>query len=476
VTYIAPITTAHKWLSLTDERLTEYNSRDTVATARLAAVMRRELRGTHNWDFWQDRWWPLVPVVMGMQARGVGQLDRAARNQLRREVRAQVEDVEGGVWSHVHGADLYNRDTFFNSPKQLVRWLYGDLGLPRKPATLTQPAGGSSQESLVWTLSKLKPSDDRAPLLHELFHRSRLSTILERYLTVEGDPDGRLRPTIKLYGTETLRLAYAGGPGEAVHQWPPECRRLVRAAPGKIFIGRDYSQIEARLLAYFSRDTRSTQTLESGGDLHTANALDLFGFSPDRWLDVEPVLRMALRNFAKVFLYGLSYGADPHSLSTKLFCPCWRCAAKAPPQANLSRAEIVAAATRWESLHTPIFAYRDALLQSIKGRGSDSTWTSPWGFRRRWFEPGGKAKRSIYNFPMQHGASQIINTAMLELDKWDAPMTLQMHDELVLEVPVSEADHWDELLQSTMERPVPQVGNVSFPTTGHRGETWADLK
>ena len=90
--------------------------------------------------------------------------------------------------------------------------------------------------------------------------------------------------------------------------------------------------------------------------------------------------------------------------------------------------------------------------------------------------PKEQARRSIYNYPMQHGASQIVNRAMVALDSWKADLVLQMHDELMLEVPVGNRDYWDHVMKGIMEAPVPELGGMVFPTKGGRGYNWGDVE
>jgi DNA polymerase-1 len=321
-----------------------------------------------------------------------------------------------------------------------------------------------------------KKDQDYTTRLHELFHRSRLQTILERYLVVEGDIDGRVRPTIKLGGTETGRFAYAGGPGEAVQQWPHEIRGLIRARPGFVFVGRDYSQIEARILAVLSQDYLSLATFAKGRDVHEQNCRDLFGLTVSEYDSLDPTRKVALRNYAKTFLYGLSYGGKADTIKMKLFCPCWRCISKAPPQVNLSTVEIKRAAARWETAHDAIMTWRAWLVDSVYGYGQDRTWTSPFGWRCRMWESQAEGERSLMNRPMQHCASVIINRAMVRLQRLGVPLSLQMHDELIAEVPEADAERTLTLMGEIMEIPVPELANTIFPTSSGSGQTWADLK
>lgn len=408
---VGTVLTNHKWLSMEDGLVAEYNRLDCLATAQLVPKIEDALRRSGNWKFFTESFWPMVDVTCAMQTRGVGQLDKDLRNQLRREVRSQIVEIEKAILEGVGGD--YN-DKLFNSSHQLNRLLYGEWDLPKppkrrpKPGTKPSKLHPTDQEALLWVLGKLRKRDEPYRLkLHDLYHRSRLQTNLERYLIVEGDDDGRVRPTIKLTGTETLRLAYSGGPGEALQQWPAECRDLIVAAPGKVFISRDYSQLEARILAILSDDEPSLRAFAEDRDIHSQNARDLFsgdkshsdavggGAKGDRAPE-------ALRNYAKTFLYGISYGGAAETIKMKDFCPCHRCLANAPEQVNLSRTEVKAAADNWARAHHKVLDWREKLVDSVYGYAGDRTWTSPFGFRRRFWEPFNEGKRSLMNFPMQH--------------------------------------------------------------------------
>ena len=389
---------------------------------------------------------------------------------MRATLRSEISDLEQAILSELGSGYT---EKLFGSPKQKARLLYDDWELPHKKG----PKGRSCDlEALSWSLDHFRRKDEPyRERVHNLFHRSRLQTILNRYLVVEGDPDGRVRPTIKLT-IETGRCAYAGGPGEAVQQWPPEVRGLIRAKPGYVFVGRDYSQLEARILAVLSGDEVSLSAFQGGRDVHEQNCRDLFGFSENSYLELDSLRKMALRNYAKTFLYGLSYGGKADSIKMKLFCPCYRCTEKAPPQVNLSRDEVKRSASRWEQAHSPVMEWRAKLVDSVYGVGANRVYKSPFGWNRRFWEPQGEGERSLMNFPMQHCASQIINKVMVKAHDRGIPLTLQMHDELVMEVPADSADFYNASLKQLMEEPVPELSNMIFPTSGHIGETWADLK
>jgi DNA polymerase-1 len=306
-------------------------------------------------------------------------------------------------------------------------------------------------------------------ILLDLFHRSRLSTIVTRYLKVE-EVDGRLRPTIKLYGAKTGRLSYSD---PSLQQWPKEVRYLVQPGAGHIYIAADYSQLEARIMAILAQDRPSLDVLAVGGDIHLQNAFDLFEHDEGTWAHLDPLVQEATRNFAKTFVYGIGYGGDPETLDMKLYCPCPRCVDVVPPTLHLGRNEIRTAGKRWQRKHPQVLEWRSALLdQVISNR---HVWVSPFGCHRKFQKPRSEIATEVYNFPMQHCAAMIINAAMGRLQIRRAPMVLQMHDELMLEVPTSEADRWASILKEEMERPVAELGGAVFPVDVKLGTSWGSL-
>lgn len=522
------VTRSHKWLQLPDETVAIYNAHDVVNTARLAAATEAQMRAEGQWDYYRQQFWPFIDVVRAMQRRGIGDLDKPARNQYRRKLRTERDDIDAGIAKDVEvyramEADLqqwyadYARDNptkpkmlersyasrqkklekakgqFFTrgGPKNntyLAQFLFDQLALkpapPLKERNGTYKTGRSprstAQQALIYIYTHLRKKDEQYKwVLEDLFHRSRLNTILTRYLTIEGDPDGRIRPTIKSVGTETLRLAYAGDKGEAVQQWPAKARHIVRVRPGHVFIGRDYSQLEARIMAVLANDEPSLRMFRENLDIHDETTKLVFGYSDEQLSNLPQAEAKATRDFIKSIRYGLGYGGDIETMNSKLFCPCPRedCVAENPPTLDMTREEKRDRSDKFMALHSRLVEWRDEVFESVKGYGGDHSWTSPFGYRRFFLEPYNTAKRSIYNYPMQHCGSQIVNNAMKRLHyNHGAPLTLQMHDELVLEVPKEDANHWDEVLTMEMERPVPELGNTVFPTDGNMGETWGELK
>jgi DNA polymerase I-like protein with 3'-5' exonuclease and polymerase domains len=506
----------HAWLKHPTQRLAIYNCHDTVNTARILPHLIDHLQRNGQFDFYR-RWFDeTVPVVMAMMKRGIGQLDIEGRNLYRTLLKRQIRDLEEKILARVSLFDrltdelestlsayvaahptaekmpdikrrsgerkiLRRRASFFNRGGErentdLAQFLYDELGFKIPPKTTKRKARSVGQDALFWILEHLRVKDEpHRWILEDLFHRSRLNTIRTRYLTVDCEPDGRVHPTIKLYAAETLRISYSGDRGEAIHQWPKEARWIIGARPGHTFISRDYSQIEARVMAVLANDRTTLDAFAAGVDVHVANSLDLFSLTTEDWDALPSVRRKETRNYSKGFLYKISYGGKGDTDSQKLFCPCPRCIDKVPQSLDLSRVEKKAAEERWNRKHRATLVWRATLLQQIKGPHGDHSWTSPFGYRRFFLEPLSEAERSIYNFPMQHCAAEIVRRAMVRLHALGCPIVIQMHDELVAEVPDGEVDHWSEVMRVVMETPVPELGGTVFPTDVAVGKTWAEV-
>ena len=272
-------TTANKFLNLTNDRIGIYNAWDTYNTARLVAPLMHELKDNNQVEHYQRHIEPLQTAVVHMQSRGM-LVDRKAKSRYRNKLRGELHEVDACIQEAYKNsfleATLTSGTLNPNSDKQIASWLFksrenGGLGLLVGKHT----AGGApsvDQEALTGILRKLRKKDQHAiPVIHALFHRSRLQTIEERYLDFDLHPDNRVRPRIKMAKAKTMRLAYQD---PALQQFVPEIRHMFIPKPGHVFLSRDYSQLEAKLLAYMSMDQVSIDVFESGGDVHLANAID----------------------------------------------------------------------------------------------------------------------------------------------------------------------------------------------------------
>jgi len=456
------VNTKHLFLQLDSKVLGTYNAWDTYQTARLAPVLLKEI-SKRNKDYYWNVVHPLQRAVIDMQRRGI-LLDREALNDYRRQVRSEL----AGCDDIILRADSTGRlakptgksANGIGSPKRLATFLFGVLGLKATKRTETG-MDSTDQESLYRLLRKLRKKDGHTrPVLLALFHRSRLKTIYQRYLSLETGVDGRVRAKVKMYGTKTFRYSYSE---PALQQFPPEARHVFKADQGKRFLSVDYSQLEARLLALLSKDNASLGVFSRGGDVHTENAKDL-------GLNVSK----ESRGFAKTFLYGLSYGGQAQTMKTKLFCPCDKCIDKMPPTLELTRPKIKEAELRWLKKHSAVTTWHKKLLSEVY---KTKVYQSPLGVNRYFSAPYGlELEREVKNAPMQMGAAVLMNRVQVKLHQAGLPVVLQMHDEFVLEVPESEVRTVAAQVQAIMENPVEELDGVVFPVKVKVGTNWGEMK
>jgi DNA polymerase-1 len=462
--------TDHAFLKLPDITLGVYNCHDAYNTARLVKPLFDELRQRGNFDYATQVMEPLQTAVIHMQSRGL-LLDKEALKVYRTQVRQELEETDKVILAADPTKELWKptptSPNSIGSPKKLSKFLFTTLGLKKGKKT-DSGFDSTDQESLYRILRTLRKRDEQfRPVVEALFHRSRLKTIYQRYLNLDVDPDGRVRAAVKMYGTKTMRFAYAE---PALQQFPPEARHIFIAAPDHSYLSVDYSQLEARILAYLSGDTASTQVFERdhttpAGDVHRQNASDLF--------EIDPVaVTKPGRNFAKTFLYGISYGGAVETMKTKLFCPCQKCAENMPDTLHLTRSAMKQAETRWHQIHHAVAKFQRDTASFVR---KNHHYSSPLGAKRWIAKPWGtELDRELKNLPMQFGGALLMNERQVRLNRLHTPIIMQHHDSFLLEVPDSEIDEWAVGVKAIMEAPCEGLG-TSIPIDIEVGKSWGAL-
>jgi DNA polymerase-1 len=469
----------HKFLRLPNETLFTYNLWDCHETARLFFALRRELQDRklgpdqRQWRYFQEWVQPLQSSVVSMQKRGL-LLDKDALRTYRTNLNRTLREVDGEIKAFATEAGFEFTDKFPNSDPQVSRLLGDHLGLRGGIRTPETRRLSVNQKSLMSLLKQLRKRDEAArPLLHNLFHRSRLQTLKERYLNLPVDKDGRVRATVKITGTKTFRYAYAD---PALQQFPKEIRHFFRAPSGGLFVAVDYSQLEARILAHMSGDERSLLAFQSGTDIHISNTLDLFAWSRETWEAMDASVRNAARGRGKGFLYETTYGGSGDSATGKEFCPCHRCVDLVPQTYDLNRSEMKLAVERWYEAHPAVRRFQSDLLESAKRR---RYYDSPFGVRR-WLTDcwGAELERQTKNLPMQMNGALLMNRNQVRLDRVGAPIIMQHHDSFLFELAPAPPRVWEQQIadyRGIMEEPVPELG-AQFPVDVEVGETWGTLE
>ena len=424
-------------------------------TGRLATALTAEVAQSSLTQLYNDIDLPLVPVLARMEQAGV-KIDTATLATMSTRLQCEVDAKAREIW------DLCGIEFNINSPKQLGDVLFNRLNLP-KPVKYGK---GKTISTAVDVLENLA-TDHAAPrLVLEYRQLSKLkSTYVDALPTLISPVTGRLHTTFDPTGTATGRLSSAN-PNLQNIPIRTELGREIRAAftaePGHLLLAADYSQIELRLLAHFSKDSLLVEAFRRGDDIHTLTASQVFGVPP---LMVTPDHRRQ----AKVVNFGIVYGLSPFGLAQNLGI-----------QQREARQFIDAYFEKYAGVRTFI----DRILEEARQNQKVSTL-----FGRVRPIPDihsknpnlrGFAERTAVNTPLQGTAADLIKIAMLRIDEairdrqLRSRMTLQVHDELVFEVPEAELDIMKSLVKEVMENAHPL--EVPLLVEVGTGPNWRDLE
>ena len=423
-------------------------------TGRLTTVFREEIKQAGLTKLYEEIDLPLVPVLARMEQAGV-KIDTAAlakmSSELEREIAVQEEAIH-----QIAGAEFN-----VGSPRQLGDVLFNKLNLP-KPVKYGKGRTISTAVDVLETLAEDHPI---ARMVLDYRQLTKLkSTYVDTLPALISRRTGRVHTTFGQTGTATGRLSSAN-PNLQNIPIRTELGRGIRAAfiaePGHVLLTADYSQIELRLLAHFSRDPLLVEAYRRGDDIHTLTASQVFGVPP---LMVTPDHRRQ----AKVVNFGIVYGLSPFGLSQNLGIE--------PAEAKQFIANYFEkyAGVRAFIDKTLEEARRDLKVKTLHGRIRPIPDINSKNFTQRGF-----AERTAVNTPLQGTAADLIKIAMIRIDAalqergLKSRMTLQVHDELVFEVPEKEVDTMQSLVREQMER----VQALAVPLLVEMGvgPNWRDL-
>jgi len=372
---------------------------------------------------------PLIPVLAEMEAAGVA-IDREALGVLDVEFGREMARLESEIYLDVgHEFNL-------GSPKQLEQILFYELNLPKGKRTKT----GYSTDASV--LEELKPAHPMIGKLLDWRLYSKLrSTYIEALPLLVSERDGRLHTTFHQAVAATGRLSSSDPNLQNIPIRSDLGRRIRRAfvagGPDVTLVAADYSQIELRILAHVSGDEHLRDAFARGADIHRETAARVLHKAPEEVTHDE-------RSMAKMVNFGLAYGMSDFGLSSR---------------AGISRAEAKAFIDNYFATYSGISYY----MLHIKELARQQGWVSTLLGRRRFISElripalRSAGERMAINMPIQGTAADIIKIAMIQLPKrlraagLKARMLLQVHDELVLEVPRDEVEAVVPILRTTME-------------------------
>ena len=373
---------------------------------------------------------PLVAVLARMEAVGVA-LDRAALATLAIEFQGEIERLEREIHESVgHEFNL-------GSPKQLEQVLFQELHLPTGKKTKT---GYSTDASVLEELRGVHPMVER--LLDWRIYTKLRSTYVEALPLLIG-PDGRLHTTFHQAVAATGRLSSSDPNLQNIPIRTPLGRRIRRAfvagAPDVTLVAADYSQIELRILAHVSGDEHLRAAFAGGVDIHRETAARVLHKAAEEVTSDE-------RSMAKMVNFGIAYGMSDFGLSSR---------------AGISRKEAQEFINTYFATYSGISYYMLHIKESARQQGYVTTLL---GRKRSIPELEARnptlraaGERMAINMPIQGTAADIVKIAMIRLDErlrdggFRARPLLQVHDELLLEVPRDEVERLVPVLRATME-------------------------
>ena len=423
-------------------------------TGRLAAALRADVESNNLLKLYQEIEFPLAPVLLRMENAGVA-IDREVlaemSTRLNREIATKAQEIYGqaGVEFNI------------SSPKQLGDVLFNRLGLP-KPIKYGK---GRAISTAVDVLEGLAEEHEIARQVLDFRQLTKLkSTYVDTLPLLLDRKTGRLHTTFLQTGTATGRLSSVN-PNLQNIPIRTELGREIRAAftaePGNVILAADYSQIELRLLAHFSQDELLVEAFRRGDDIHTLTASQVFG--------VPPLMVTAdHRRQAKVVNFGIVYGLSAFGLSQNL---------------GIEPSEAKQFINAYFEKYAGVRRFIDTTLEQVRRDGKVRTLFGRVrpipDINSKNANQRGFAERTAVNTPLQGTAADLIKIAMIRIDKaisereMKSRMTLQVHDELVFEVPESEVDIMKSLVREEMENAhrlsVPLLVEVGL------GKNWRDL-
>jgi DNA polymerase-1 len=413
------------------ECATEYSAEDADVTLQLHEVMHARLQAESSLGrVYRDIEMPVLPVLLTMERTGVlidGRLLEAQSGELGRRM------LELERQSHELAGQPFN----LNSPKQLQEILFGQQKLP----VLKKTPGGtpSTDEEVLEQLALDHPLPKR---ILEYRAMSKLkSTYADKLPRMVNAATGRVHTNYSQATAVTGRLSSTDPNLQNIPVRTAEGRRIREAfvaPPGSRIVSADYSQIELRIMAHLSGDASLLTAFQAGEDVHRATAAEIFGAAPADITSEQ-------RRYAKVINFGLIYGMSAFGLASQL---------------GIERAAAQQYMDRYFARYPGVAEYMQRTRHAAREQGYVET-----VFGRRLHLPEIRAQnqgrrqgaeRAAINAPMQGTAADLIKLAMIAVQAWleaeglGSRMIMQVHDELVLEVPEAELDRVTERLPVLM--------------------------
>ncbi len=419
----------------------------------LVPVLREDIRTSDLGNVYETIDRPLVPVLLRMERHGV-RIDLDVLRTMEQKLGAEMKRV---------GEEIFASSGYrfnINSPKQLGDVLFNKMDLP-KPLKYGKGKVISTAQDV---LEELAEHHEVPRMVLGFRQLAKLKSNYVDQLPLLADANGRVHTTFNQVGTATGRLSSTNPNLQNIPiktELGREIRAAFIAAPGNVLLSADYSQIELRLMAHFSQDPLLLHAYRNDEDIHTLTASEVFGVAPDA-MDKET------RNRAKAVNFGIVYGISPFGLAANL---------------GIDQKEARLYIDRYFERYAGVRTYIDSVLEKTRAENRVLTLFGRVrpipDIQSRNANLRGFAERTAVNTPLQGTAADLIKVAMIRIDKrlhdegWKSRMTLQVHDELLFDVPEDEADRMTAMVKQEMEN----VVELSVPIVADAGvgANWRDL-
>ncbi len=429
------------------EAASDYSCEDVYASLLLWREYEPILRQKQLYRLFQQVEMPLVPILARMEIAGIA-IDHEVLARLSTEFLAKLTALEQEIYR------LAGRQFNIQSPRQLGEILFEELQLPFGRKTKT----GYSTD--VKVLEKLAARHDLPARILDYRTIAKLqSTYIERLASLQDPETGRVHTSFNQAVTATGRLSSSNPNLQNIPVRSEDGNRIRQAfvpAEGMVFLAADYSQIDLRVLAHYSQDKALLQAFRSGEDIHARTAAEIFGVSP-------LLITSEMRRVAKSINFGIVYGMSSFGLSEQL---------------NIGRKEAQTFIDRYFGLYQGVKRFmaevveqarRDGFVTTLLGRRRNLPDIASSNRVSREF-----AERTAINTPIQGTAADIIKLAMVAVDKiitqqsLPARLLLQVHDELVFELPDGGFEPSVTIIKEAMEQALPlDVPLVVNCSVGH---------
>ncbi len=433
------------------EEATEYAGEDAAATLKLKKCLGPEIKKDGFEELFNDMEVPLIEVLADMEMAGI-KIDIPLMQEYSDKMARELTSIEQRIYF------IAGEEFNINSPKQLQEILFDKLGL--KPLKKTKTGYSTNIE----VLEQLALEHELPKEIIEYRGLSKLkNTYVDALPKLVNPKTGRVHTSFNQTITATGRLSSSEPNLQNIpirSDWGKKIRMAFITETGNLLLSSDYSQIELRVLAHLSHDKSFVEVFQNDGDIHTMTACQLFDVTPDRVTD-------DMRRRAKTVNFGIVYGISPYGLSRQL---------SIPPEEAKSYIDTYFA--KYDGLKI----YFDELIKNAKENGYVSTIFN----RKRAIPELGSSNRNTHqlgerlatNSPVQGSAADIIKISMINISNrikkegLKTKMLLQVHDELLFEVPEDEKDIVMKMVKEEMEGAV----KLSIPVTVDMGigKNWAE--